>query len=92
MSEPELATIRTDIPARLDRLPWARWHWSAESAPSVAGSPWISAPRRRGQAAMATVTVVPWASVSMCTWWAIWRISQRPRPVNAFGSWGCSPA
>jgi MFS family permease len=20
-------TIRTDVPARLDRLPWARWHW-----------------------------------------------------------------
>src|SRR5437588_5657295 len=19
--------VRTDIPARLDRLPWARWHW-----------------------------------------------------------------
>jgi MFS family permease len=23
----ELKTIETDIPARLDRLPWARWHW-----------------------------------------------------------------
>jgi MFS family permease len=23
----ELRTITTDIPARLDRLPWARWHW-----------------------------------------------------------------
>lgn len=22
-----LRTITTDIPARLDRLPWARWHW-----------------------------------------------------------------
>src|SRR5215475_9970970 len=22
-----LGTIRTNIPARLDRLPWARWHW-----------------------------------------------------------------
>ena len=22
-----LSTIRTDIPARMDRLPWARWHW-----------------------------------------------------------------
>ncbi|WP_433305526.1 MFS transporter [Actinoplanes sp. CA-030573] len=22
-----LGTIRTDVPARLDRLPWARWHW-----------------------------------------------------------------
>jgi hypothetical protein len=23
----ELRTIETDIPARMDRLPWARWHW-----------------------------------------------------------------
>ncbi len=23
----ELGRITTDIPARLDRLPWARWHW-----------------------------------------------------------------
>ncbi len=22
-----MATVRTDIPARMDRLPWARWHW-----------------------------------------------------------------
>ncbi len=22
-----LRTIETDIPARLDRLPWSRWHW-----------------------------------------------------------------
>ncbi|GAA4501785.1 MFS transporter [Actinoallomurus oryzae] len=22
-----LKTIETDVPARLDRLPWARWHW-----------------------------------------------------------------
>jgi hypothetical protein len=21
------STVRTDIPARMDRLPWARWHW-----------------------------------------------------------------
>jgi MFS family permease len=28
MSEPgALRTIRTDIPARLDRLPWSRFHW-----------------------------------------------------------------
>ena len=20
-------TIESDIPARLDRLPWSRWHW-----------------------------------------------------------------
>jgi hypothetical protein len=23
----ELGRIETDIPARMDRLPWARWHW-----------------------------------------------------------------
>jgi MFS family permease len=23
----QLSTIQTDIPARLDRLPWSRWHW-----------------------------------------------------------------
>ena len=23
----DLRTIETDIPARLDRLPWSRWHW-----------------------------------------------------------------
>lgn len=27
MSGVETARITTDIPARLDRLPWARWHW-----------------------------------------------------------------
>jgi MFS family permease len=26
-SDVELRRIDTDIPARLDRLPWARWHW-----------------------------------------------------------------
>lgn len=25
--DPGLRTIRTDIPARMDRLPWSRWHW-----------------------------------------------------------------
>jgi hypothetical protein len=25
--EQSLRTIETDIPARLDRLPWSRWHW-----------------------------------------------------------------
>jgi MFS family permease len=24
---PHLRTIETDIPARMDRLPWSRWHW-----------------------------------------------------------------
>lgn len=27
MPRTELKTISTDIPARLDRLPWSRWHW-----------------------------------------------------------------
>ena len=27
MSEVETGRITTDIPARMDRLPWARWHW-----------------------------------------------------------------
>src|SRR5689334_25364439 len=27
MSGVETGTIRTDVPARLDRLPWAAWHW-----------------------------------------------------------------
>ncbi|MEW1908226.1 MFS transporter [Kitasatospora sp. NPDC085895] len=24
---PQKGTIRTNVPARLDRLPWSRWHW-----------------------------------------------------------------
>ena len=27
MAETTLGEIRTNIPARMDRLPWARWHW-----------------------------------------------------------------
>jgi MFS family permease len=27
MAGVETGTITTDIPARMDRLPWARWHW-----------------------------------------------------------------
>ena len=27
MTRPETRTIRTDVPSRLDRLQWARWHW-----------------------------------------------------------------
>ena len=34
--EPE--TIETDVPARLDRLPWARWHWLVVLA---LGTVWI---------------------------------------------------
>ncbi|RLV49869.1 MFS transporter [Nocardioides mangrovicus] len=26
-SSVETGTIQTDVPARMDRLPWARWHW-----------------------------------------------------------------
>jgi MFS family permease len=26
-ADQELGTIETNIPARLDRLPWSRWHW-----------------------------------------------------------------
>lgn len=26
-AEIERGTFRTDVPARLDRLPWSRWHW-----------------------------------------------------------------
>jgi hypothetical protein len=51
----QTGTIETSIPGRLDRLPWARWHWlvvvglgtvwildgsrSPSSAPSPAASP-----------------------------------------------------
>ena len=27
MSGVETGKITTDIPARMDRLPWSRWHW-----------------------------------------------------------------
>ncbi len=27
MAGVETGRITTDIPARMDRLPWARWHW-----------------------------------------------------------------
>ena len=27
MSEVQTGTITTKVPARLDRLPWSRWHW-----------------------------------------------------------------
>ncbi|WP_243064552.1 MFS transporter [Humibacter sp. RRB41] len=28
MATHELKTIRTNIPARMDRLPWSKWHWT----------------------------------------------------------------
>ncbi|MEV4704494.1 MFS transporter [Actinoplanes sp. NPDC049316] len=27
MTTDDAGTVRTNVPARLDRLPWARWHW-----------------------------------------------------------------
>ncbi|MFB7908341.1 MFS transporter [Kitasatospora sp. NPDC056076] len=27
LAKSDAATVRTDVPARLDRLPWTRWHW-----------------------------------------------------------------
>ncbi|MGK5738848.1 MFS transporter [Micromonospora sp. URMC 103] len=27
MSDVQTGTVRTNVPARLDRLPWSRWHW-----------------------------------------------------------------
>ncbi len=27
MATDSLPVVETDIPARMDRLPWARWHW-----------------------------------------------------------------
>jgi len=27
VSQAQTGTIRTKVPARLDRLPWSRWHW-----------------------------------------------------------------
>jgi hypothetical protein len=28
--------MKTDIPARLDRPPWSRWHWTIVAAPPTA--------------------------------------------------------
>ena len=41
-----LRTIETDIPARMDRLPWSRWHWMIITG---LGTVWIldGAHRRR---------------------------------------------
>jgi hypothetical protein len=27
MTQRQAETVRTDVPSRLDRLPWVRWHW-----------------------------------------------------------------
>ena len=28
MSDVQTGTVTTKVPARLDRLPWTRWHWT----------------------------------------------------------------
>src|SRR4051794_34574307 len=37
LDEPRAATVRTDIPRRLDRLPWSRWHWLVVLALGITG-------------------------------------------------------
>src|SRR5215813_3300277 len=36
MTTGERPSLNTDIPARLDRLPWSRWHWRVVFALGVA--------------------------------------------------------
>ena len=36
MSTGERPSLSTDIPARLDRLPWSRWHWRVVFALGIA--------------------------------------------------------
>ena len=38
MSGVQTGTIKTNIPARMDRLPWSRWHWLVVSASARSGS------------------------------------------------------
>jgi hypothetical protein len=38
MTQGETGTIRTEVQSRLDRLPWARWHWLV---PVGLGTVWI---------------------------------------------------
>jgi hypothetical protein len=35
VSQVQTGTITTRVPARLDRLPWSRWHWRALGAPAA---------------------------------------------------------
>src|SRR5574341_433664 len=41
-----MAAISTDIPARLDRLPWSAWHWKAVIALGVS---WLLAADRHAR-------------------------------------------
>jgi hypothetical protein len=53
MTETEFSAITTRIPARLDRLPWARWHWMADVAAGAA---------RRSQRRRIELAVTPQAA------------------------------
>lgn len=48
MSEVRTRTVTTKVPARLDRLPWSRWHWMIVTG---LGTVWIldgwKSPRRK---------------------------------------------
>ena len=44
MSDVQTGTVTTKVPARLDRLPWSRWHW----IPTPAIMDGALAPRGRG--------------------------------------------
>ena len=33
VSEVQTRMIKTKVPARLDRLPWSRWHWMIVMGP-----------------------------------------------------------
>ena len=37
-----LRTIETEIPARMDRLPWSRWHWLVIMGLGPCGSSTVS--------------------------------------------------
>jgi hypothetical protein len=60
MTQHEAGTVRTDVPSRLDRLPWARWHWLVLVG---LGTVWIplSGSRSRSSARSATGSPSPTA-------------------------------
>jgi hypothetical protein len=35
MTQQEAGTVRSDVPSRSDRLPWARWHRLVPVGPSA---------------------------------------------------------
>jgi len=38
MTSTTVETIETDVPKRLDRLPWSQWHWLVVSPSGSSGS------------------------------------------------------